>query len=120
MEDYCDWIGMVTKLAQITWLAQDPAEACWEIKTSLNVNCHQEEEDRGGRESTNGRDWEEECLPSLILMPADPSSTHNVCVILKLSLLFHLFLFIIVDISLLLHLWDRSLLLPDEATICFD
>lgn len=57
---------------------------------------------------------------SAIPHPYAGRSTHDVCVILKLSLLFHLFLFIIVDISFLLDLWDRSLLLPDEATICFD
>lgn len=78
--DYCDWIGMVRKLAQIALLARETARGWWEIKTSLNVNCHGDEDTEGGRESTKERGCEEEegvgVFPSLILMMAHSSPTH--------------------------------------------
>lgn len=60
--------------------------------------------DRGGREST--KDCEEE---SFMLTQAHPSPTHVFCVSLRISLIFHLFKFIIVDFSPLAW-WCRVLL----------
>lgn len=77
LRDYCDWIGMVRKLAQIAGLAQETARGWWEIKTSLNANCHREEDTE--REHGGERLWEGGVLPLLILMLARSCPTHTLC-----------------------------------------
>lgn len=123
LRDYCDWIGMVRKLAQIARLAQEAAKGWWEIKTSLNANCHREEDT--GRESMKEKDWEGAEFPVLILL-AQCGPTHIFCFWLRMlfqdvckcnilpafysSLLIYHFPFI--------H--GKCLSFMDDALCCFD